>query len=365
MTEYTHSQTAKKPLAFFMAFRAENAFQAGNCALALNKLLTSDCYDIVLMPVGDLPDADRGALLKIGRTVIEPFTSAIDGLSDDVLLFAEAKLRALTLLDRYETVVRLATGTAVQRDLMPAVNRLINPSLESASDRPAIALLLRDKPLADFVADTETAEESDLRALAPDPTMVVLTDRLPFKAMTAAAEGLLRENGASFTLPVTAVLGLLVKQFGLQFEVLDGKEYGVFCGEPEAATAALVRFGINRNPWQKSACRKAFPEWHRTHLDWELLGGTDGIVSDLDEEADRPEEPEAFELGPDEMLLLNKRWRCRWSDVTVCKTNKQHLYRVTFGGQKPFLTLESSLAIDEVDEDAKAKRKARQKADAE
>ena len=125
---------SKRPIRFLIGITENLGFAAGNVALALNKYMPDDDYDIIIYYTS-LNQADLLALRKIPKVRLVPFRLPTS-FSDLMLerLPRESKFRdlnhlmcfchfeAFALLSQYRTVVWLDADISIQASLAEIVN---------------------------------------------------------------------------------------------------------------------------------------------------------------------------------------------------------------------------------------------------
>lgn len=268
----------KKKFVFLVAVTPNIAFAAGNIAIALDKYMHDEEYDIIVYYT-ELPDRDIKALKNINRCIpiqFRPNAKLVDylllNLPDACPYKAVNKLMLLAhyeifrLLDQYETAVWLDADILVQGNLRELSNYV---PFGISQDTP---WLIRDQ----FISPkTICVEGYNIDKPAFCTAVMVANESLPYKKIYNWLIDKTYFYAADMKNVDQVTTNLMIEEFGLLPETLPLEKWQCMPWKREAFTAAIVHFGTSDKIWKSPELCHKFSEWYRNHLIWLQLGGSD------------------------------------------------------------------------------------------
>ncbi len=267
----------KKKLAFLVAITPNIAFAAGNIAIALNKYMHFEEYE-VLVYYTDLSERDIDAFHKIRKCKIKQFRPRADlvdfllqNLPNNCPYREKNKLMLLghyeifSLLDEYENVVWLDADILVQGSLSGLLDGL---PFAITADTP---WTVRDQ----FITRKVEVKKYQIDIPAVCTAVIAVNDSLPYKDVY----NWLIEKTFTYA-PIMknidqVTINLMLQEFGILPSIMPLDRYQCMPWKEDAFKAEIVHFGTADKVWKSENLCKKFAEWYRNHLIWLEIGGTD------------------------------------------------------------------------------------------
>ncbi len=272
---------AKKKLAFLLGITSNLSFAAGNVALAINKYMTQQDYDIVIFYT-QLDKDDIVAFQKIPHVVLKQFNLPEDFVQIMLNKMPETSrfrsrnhlmcfchFEVFSLLDEYQNVVWIDVDTSIQRDLSGIVNYKpfgISP----------------DTPWTVGNQFSHPIEGYDMEREGHCTAVMVVSDTLPYKKIHKWLYEKAIEYADCIVNPDQAIISIMLQEFNIVPNLMDLDEWQCIAWKDKANLARIVHFGNERKVWKDVNICNAFPEWYRTHLEWLKLGGSDFNQKNVD-----------------------------------------------------------------------------------
>mgnify|MGYP002585366892 CR=1 FL=1 len=263
------------PNAFFFAFSGNLAFAAGNCAIALNRHMKSNDYDIVMFHTR-LEECDRQALQQIPNVILRDFDLKENFVQHMLThipqesrfrtrnhLMCFAHFEAFRLLSEYKHVVWYDVDIGFQRDCSGIFNYATPLGI------------LPDTPWTVANQFTKPVDGYDMNRPAVCTATMALDDSLPHEAMVQFMYEKAWNYADRLFNPDQAIINLALQEFDITPNLIPPEIFSCFADRNEALTARAVHFGTGNKVWNNTNLCNAFPEWYRTHLEWLSLGGSD------------------------------------------------------------------------------------------
>lgn len=268
----------KKKLAFLVAVTPNIAFAAGNIAIALDKYMHDEDYEVIVY-YSELPDSDIKALQSINKCIpIQFYPSAklvdylLENLPDECPYKASNKLMLLAhyeifnLLNQYENTVWLDADILVQGNLMDILNYF---PFGISSDTP---WKIRDQ----FICPENVKEPKyDIDKPAFCTAVMVANDSLPYNDIYQWLIEKTYYYADEMKNVDQVTTNLMLQEFNIFPETLPLERWQCMPWKKEALTASIVHFGTADKVWKKAELCREFSEWYRNHLMWLQLGGSD------------------------------------------------------------------------------------------
>lgn len=266
----------KKKLAILVAVTPNLVFAAANIAIALDKYMHNEDYDVIIYYT-DLLDNDKKVLRKIPKCKIYQFYPRAD-LVDYLLknlpescpyqgknkLMLLAHYEILNLLDEYENAVWLDADILVQGNIIEILDYI---PFGITADTP---WLVRDQ----FISRDIDIKEYQLDIPAVCTAVILVNDSLPYKEMY---DWLIEKTFqyASVMKNIDQVtVNLMLQEFHILPSIMPLNRYQCMPWKKEAVTADIVHFGTSKKVWKDTELLREFSEWYRNHLQWVSMGGS-------------------------------------------------------------------------------------------
>ena len=271
----------KKPLVFFLCCSDNIIFAAGNVALALNKYMPNEQFDIIIYHTGLRP-ANALALKKIPRVILKNFK--FDGaFQDEILkrmpkgrwsnpnsLLAFSHYEIFDFLYEYKTAIWLDADISVQANISELCK--YGPFGQSKDLNWHNIWTVGDQ----FIKPLPKKSGYDMSTDGYINALIVVNDQLPhWKEMRDYCYRKSLEYAEYLKNCDQAVFAMLRQDFGIQVNEIPWHEYICHAQHPYASLAKVVHFGCQDKVWTDDRYLRTFPEWFRTHLEWLQLGGED------------------------------------------------------------------------------------------
>jgi lipopolysaccharide biosynthesis glycosyltransferase len=264
----------KKKIAFIFAFTQNLSFAAGNCAIALNRYLSLDDYDIVMLH-GPLPDKDLKALSKIPHVVLRDF-ALNDKFVDHMLinipkesrfrtrnqLMCFAHFEAFRLLNEYEIVIYNDVDIGIQADISDILK------YQPFGLTPDIPWKVANQ-------FTREIPGYDMNKPSYCSGVMVLNDSIPYKKILEFLYKKAWDYADALINPDQSIINIALQEFNITPKLVPLEEYNCISWKDEAITAKIVHFGTEKKVWNNTNICNSFPEWYRNHKIWLALGGSD------------------------------------------------------------------------------------------
>ncbi|MDR2526889.1 MAG: hypothetical protein LBC92_03385 [Rickettsiales bacterium] len=259
----------KKKIAYVLSSSQKDIFLAGNIVSALNKYMPGANFDAIIY-YDYLDDSDKAVLSEMKNVFLRKFEcqfeNKISAMFLDILSFCRYEI--FKLLNDYENVIWLDKKIAIQGSIEGLTSY---GNFGAAFERNSIGSVVNIKE--NFKQDF-TDESYDMDAQCYSDRIMTISDKLGnfndiykwlYEATASYADFLLN--------PAQGIINLALQKFNIRPNVFDMDEYACLYDWEKANVARIVLF--NDRFWKDSRTLRAFPEWHRTHLEWLRLGGKD------------------------------------------------------------------------------------------
>lgn len=263
----------KKSLAFFVAASSNIIFAAANIALALDRYMHQEDYEVIIY-YDEFLENDEEVFKKIPKCRLmqykekEEFIHAMmDRLSESCHFKTPKKLmrfclfEAFKLLDEYQTIVCLDADISIQDNLIEIVNYGPFGITSDANWTVGDQFLA---PVAGF--------DMDLQGVCS--AVIVLQDTLPYNSIyqwcyAAAVEyAPVMKNGDQ------AIINLMLQQFQITPNLMPLNIWQCMPYKGDALDAKIVHFGTKIKVWNDFNTCTAYPEWYRLYKVWLKMGGS-------------------------------------------------------------------------------------------
>lgn len=268
----------KKKCAYVLAVSQNIVFAAGNVALELNKYMPNEEFDIIIYHNG-LQENDVIALNKIPNVHLEEicFPQGFEEYmlknlpqgrwnnKNSLLMFSHYQI--FNLLDKYSTAIWLDVDISIQASITELSS--YGPlGMSFDYNYQSIFSVQQNflKPILGY----------DMNAQGRISAVLVATDKLKnAKEIYNWCFDKSKEYAQYLYNPDQGIINLAIQQFKIPVKNIPFNIFVDFATMEDAHIAKIAHFGTEKKVWNNNELYQSFPQWHRTHLEYVSLGGSD------------------------------------------------------------------------------------------